>query len=349
MTRGSSGNVVGAGLINATTGAAFAGTVTVYVTLDGGTQAIGTVGSGLATAEGHGYYTYRPSAAECNGELIAFTFIGTGAIPATVQFLTDPVPSLTPTTGAAATGAVAALDLITDAFAELNVFLPGESVPNGDAQAGLRSLNGLLGSWAQQSLTIPTSSRLLFDLVADQGSPTTPYTIGSGGDFDTPRPANANALMGAALWITASDFETPLEVMGMTEWQFIPNKIFTATLPTTVIYNPTFTSGLGAIYLWPQATDTSNQLVLYLNAPLATFANLTTSYQLPPGYRDALMYGLAARLSAPYGRPVSPELQAQAARSVSLLKRGNAQLGNAENWFGGVTRYDILSGDVVRR
>jgi hypothetical protein len=61
--------------------------VTVYVTIDAATQSIGTVGSGAATHEGNGYHTYNPSQAETNGTLIAFTFVGTGAVPATVQFV----------------------------------------------------------------------------------------------------------------------------------------------------------------------------------------------------------------------------------------------------------------------
>ena len=60
-----------------------------YITADGGAQAIGSVGSGICTAEGNGYYTYAPSQAETNADLIAFTFIGTGSIPVTVQVPTE--------------------------------------------------------------------------------------------------------------------------------------------------------------------------------------------------------------------------------------------------------------------
>lgn len=88
MIRDSAGQVIGAQMVNASTGAAFNGTVTVYVTGDGGVQAIGATGSGICTAEGNGYYTYVPSQAETDYALIAFTFIGSGAIPATIQVAT---------------------------------------------------------------------------------------------------------------------------------------------------------------------------------------------------------------------------------------------------------------------
>jgi hypothetical protein len=88
MIRNQSGQTVGAQMTNATTGADFTGTVTVYVTGDGGTQAIGSVGSGVCTHEGNGYHTYAPSAAETNYALAAFTFIGSGAITVTKEYPT---------------------------------------------------------------------------------------------------------------------------------------------------------------------------------------------------------------------------------------------------------------------
>lgn len=85
MRRNVSGQFVGAQMVNASTGAAFTGAVTVYVTGNAGTQAIGSVGSGACTHEGNGFHTYAPAQAETNYTHVAFTFIGTGAIPATVQ------------------------------------------------------------------------------------------------------------------------------------------------------------------------------------------------------------------------------------------------------------------------
>lgn len=77
--------VVGAQLLNASGNTAFTGAVTCYVTGDGGTQSIGSVGSGVCTHEGNGYHTYTPSQAETNFETVAYTFIGSGASPVTVE------------------------------------------------------------------------------------------------------------------------------------------------------------------------------------------------------------------------------------------------------------------------
>lgn len=86
MFKNVSGQVIGAQLISKTDGSdVTSGTTTVYVTVDGGTQAAGSVGSGAATHEGNGFWTYLPSQSETNGGHVAFTFVNTSAISATVQ------------------------------------------------------------------------------------------------------------------------------------------------------------------------------------------------------------------------------------------------------------------------
>lgn len=94
MKKNTASQIIGAQLVNATTGAAFTGSVVAYVTGDGGTQAAGSVGSGACTHEGNGFHTYAPAQAETNYDHVAVTFIGTGAVPATVQVYTS-----TPQTG----------------------------------------------------------------------------------------------------------------------------------------------------------------------------------------------------------------------------------------------------------
>jgi hypothetical protein len=104
-------------MITAADGTAFSGSVTVAVTIDSGTQATGTVGSGACAHEGNGYHSYRPSQAETNGAHIAFTFTGTGAIPATVQVFTragDAFTRLGAPAGASVSADIAAIEAQTD-------------------------------------------------------------------------------------------------------------------------------------------------------------------------------------------------------------------------------------------
>ena len=88
MKKNTASQKIGAQMVAAADGSAFTSSVTVYVTGDAGTQAVGSVGSGACTHEGNGYHTYAPAQAETNYDLVAFTFIGTGAVPATIQIFT---------------------------------------------------------------------------------------------------------------------------------------------------------------------------------------------------------------------------------------------------------------------
>ena len=89
MKKNVASQVIGAQMVSATDGSAFTGSVTVAVTGDGGTQATGSVGSGACTHEGGGFHTYVPAQAETNYDHVAFTFSGTGAVPATIQIYTQ--------------------------------------------------------------------------------------------------------------------------------------------------------------------------------------------------------------------------------------------------------------------
>lgn len=89
MKKNVSGQIVGCQGITASNGTAFTGAVTVYVTGNGGTQAVGSVGAGACAHEGNGFHTYAPAQAETNYDHVAFTFIGTGMVPVTVQIFTS--------------------------------------------------------------------------------------------------------------------------------------------------------------------------------------------------------------------------------------------------------------------
>lgn len=80
-----SGQRVGAQMIDKLTGDNITSGVTCYVTVDGGTQALGATGSGVCVHEGNGYHTYVPTSGEANGETVAFTFVATGAVTVTKE------------------------------------------------------------------------------------------------------------------------------------------------------------------------------------------------------------------------------------------------------------------------
>lgn len=90
MKKNVSGQVVVAQLIAKADGTPItSGTTTCYVLGDGGTQAAGSVSSGACTHEGNGVWSYAPAQAETNYDHVAFTFVNTNAVNATVQVYTS--------------------------------------------------------------------------------------------------------------------------------------------------------------------------------------------------------------------------------------------------------------------
>jgi hypothetical protein len=170
MQKNVGGQKIGAQLVSATDGSAFTGSVTVYVTGDAGTQAAGSVGSGACTHEGNGYHTYAPAQAETNYDLIAFTFVGTGAIPATVQLYTKMDANVTTIAGTAQTGRDIGASVLL-------------SSGTGTGQISLSSGAVLLQA-TQTGVTIPTVTTVTNQLTA-AAIATGVWQDATAGDFTT--------------------------------------------------------------------------------------------------------------------------------------------------------------------
>lgn len=328
MIKNQAGQSIGAQMVNATTGAAFVGTVTVYITIDAGVQVIGSVGGGVCTGEGNGYYSYLPSQAETNGNLVAFTFIGTGAIPVTIQVATiTTVQAANLAGGLPGATSTSARAIITDAFLTLGVFEPGEALSSADANFGFQRLQTMQSAWKLQPLTSPTNIRQTFPIVAGKGSSTNPYSVGPGGDINTVKPV-ANELTGWGLILggTTPGVEVPRPMMTDDAYQAIQVKDLTNVLFTGAYYNPTYASGLGTLFLWPVPDNSNNTLVLYRNQSIVNVVSLDASYDLPEGYFDALSYNLAVRLAKPYGQQITPDLDGLARQTLAVVKRANVRL-----------------------
>lgn len=219
-----------------------------------------------------------------------------------------------------------------NAFALLNVFLPGEAVPGADGAYACGVANRMLSGWGQRNLMIPVVSRERFDLVANQGGTTNPYTIGPGGDFDTERPSNQNSIVSANLILTASSPEVRVPLGIYTDQAYDANQIpdLTNGQPTGLYYNPTYANDLGSIYLWPVPDVSTNDLELFLQKGIAQFDpdSMGTTVYLPDGAEDAITYQLARRLQGPYGKSLSAEDKLIAKEVLDTYKRSNVKMSD---------------------
>lgn len=213
-----------------------------------------------------------------------------------------------------------ATQLVTRAATLVGILASGETLPPADASDALVLLNGLLDGFTTQRLTLPVTGREVFPFTANTGS----YTIGPTGVWATTRPASIDAM--AVLSLTATpNFEIPMAPLDDQSYQSLSIKGLTAPFPYNYYYNATYPNG--TLTVWPTPTDNANyQAVLYTPTQISTFAALSTSVTLPPGYYRMLYYNLAVEMAPAWGKPIDPVIATQAERSLADIKRLNLEM-----------------------
>lgn len=212
-------------------------------------------------------------------------------------------------------------DLIEASLREIGVLAAGESAAYDDAGDALETLNRLIDQWATERLKMYTVTRTTWTISANDGS----YTVGSGGDVDVARPVFVDHVN---FIDTSQDPDLEMELNPLTEDAYarIGEKADTSTYPTAYYYNPTYSSGLATLELYPIPTSSDLEGALYARAHVSQFAALTTTVSLPPGYERMIVKELAIELAPSYNRQPSPLLLQQASQARNAVERANVRL-----------------------
>src|SRR5690242_3941774 len=136
MIKNQSGQTIGAQMVDTTSGGPFAGSVLVYITKDDGAQVLGSVNAGAATSKGNGYYIYDPTDVETNADLVAFTFVGTGAVPQTVEVETISAAQAAAVSSATGVSSVVVSTLVKQALVEIRVLSATDEAAPEDLDYG---------------------------------------------------------------------------------------------------------------------------------------------------------------------------------------------------------------------
>lgn len=205
-----------------------------------------------------------------------------------------------------------ASEVVADSLRLIGVLGIGKTMTAEDEQLGLRTLNNMLGTWATQRQLAYYTIEESFTLTVSDGE----YSIGSGADFDTTRPQK---IIGAFIRNNSSDFV--IDIIDRTKYTRISEKTLTG-IPRYLYYEASYPNGTIKIYPEPASADT-----LYIQSfkTFTTYAK-TTTVTLPPGYMDAIIYNLAAKLAPFYGRQLTTELAALAVGAKQNIKTLNATM-----------------------
>lgn len=245
-------------------------------------------------------------------------------------------------------------DLITASFRRINV-LRGTTTPTSDMSTdAFQRLNDLIDSWANDGLMIPFVRRTTWTITSTKGTLANPYTVGTGGDINVARPSiPADIVVRYQDTSITPTLEYPLQKLTNDQWEAIPQKNLTNTLPVAYFYQPTYTpasgsSVWGSLYLWMIPTSSTLQGVLYAPAQLGAFASTANTILLPPGYNRMLRDNLAVELAPEWlmGVPLDPGIARSAITSLAEVKRVNRRDVIMSTGLG-LTIYDINSDNNI--
>lgn len=212
-----------------------------------------------------------------------------------------------------------ALDIITDALQWINVYAPGETIPDPDAERCLSKLNDMIDGWSNESLI--TYAYLQQSGVLIPGQQT--YTIGTGGNFNVPRPLRILRGPGAAYVLDPNSNKYEMNVVEQPEWNMIGNSGPTvqSNFPDTLFYDPQYPLGNMNFFPYPTIGYTA---YWFSWLPLTDFASLTSVFALPPGYKDAMQTNLAINVWGYFkkGDP-TPYFVKMAGDALGKVKRTN--------------------------
>ena len=215
---------------------------------------------------------------------------------------------------------VTPLDIVTQSLKKAGVLGVGQTPLAEDTNDALLDLNDMIAQWARK--------RWLMWHLLDVHKVSTgamSYTVGVGGDFNTPRPDRLEAAFFRQLVQSQpNQVDYPLELIESREtYNNIALKSL-STFPTSIFYDAAYP--LGVIYPWPVPQATIYEIHLTVKDTLTQFSSLTQTINMPPEFIAAMKFNLAIRLRQAYMLPVDPALVALAKDSLAVIRGANTQI-----------------------
>jgi hypothetical protein len=233
-------------------------------------------------------------------------------------------------------------DIITDAYGEIGVYGPSDTLSATDTAFALRRLNLILDTWAAQPLM--STSMQSYDIPVTAG--VTTYTIGpSGVPVTGVRPTRIRAAR--LSYPNSNPLFYPLNILDILQFEELQaNRYYDVgrTMPDTVVFNNTMPNS--TVQIWPMP-DLACTVTVWFDSQPAPFASTGDTVSLSQGYYKALMLQLALELAPSFGAPISPVTQAAWQDAVRVVKAMNTVVQGTpydERAPGFRGRFDIRSG-----
>ncbi len=212
-----------------------------------------------------------------------------------------------------------AQDLIQDALEMIGIYGPGQAINAADANRGLSTLNDMLDSWSNESLSCFAILEQSVTLIPGKAQ----YTIGMVGtpDIMATRPIRLITGPGRAYITDNNQNIYGVDVITRAQWNQRGSRNTNSNFPDVLWYDPEFPLGILNFDPIPNIGYTA-YWDSYLQ--ISDFASLTTVLSLPPGYKLAITSNLALELKPYYASAqIDPLVLKKAAESKANIKRSN--------------------------
>jgi hypothetical protein len=213
------------------------------------------------------------------------------------------------------------LDLINLALKVSGVLGVGQTALAEDTNDAFAFLNQMLAQWNRKRWMI---FHLLDKAIVSTGA--LYYTVGTGGDIDTPRPDRVEAAYYRQTVSQAplNQIDFPLQILESREDYSRIGLKQLSTVAQYIFYDADYP--LGKAYACPVLPSGMYELHLILKSQLSQFAELSDDIVLPPEYESAIVWNLAAWLRPAYQVPPDPSIVGLAENALNVIRNANAQV-----------------------
>ena len=173
------------------------------------------------------------------------------------------------------------LEICTDALRKIGVVSIGERPEADSIATALRNLNRLLKSWQNRKIDLWLATGM-----SVTATTSAVYTL------DPVRPMDISTAR-----FKRNGIELPMQRMTREEYDTLPNKATTG-IPTTFYYDRQREAA--RLYVWPVLATVAGQTIEITYTREIEDMLITDVLDCPPEWYDAVVYGLASRLSDDY-------------------------------------------------
>jgi hypothetical protein len=184
--------------------------------------------------------------------------------------------------------------VISSALRKLAVLPSGGTASTSQISDASEALNAMIKGFHADGMPLWSIDEYTFTTVAN----TSTYNIGVGQTLNTAMPLK---IIQAYRIESSGAVNVPLLVYNHYDYNLLPVNA-TAGEPVNIFYQPF--SLYGTIKLWPTPSDADTTITIVYQSPFEDMTTSTDTFDFPPYWTEALIYGLAWRLSGEFGIPL---------------------------------------------